>query len=95
MGVNSFIAGMARARASRCEWSRACQRKHSELRAANALESQMNALFREDLAHTSALSAHQKYHDASAPPRAASPVPSGAAERSCRPGGPPRRFHFQ
>lgn len=43
-------------------YSREYQKKRAELRAANAPESQMNALFREDLAHTNALFARQQYH---------------------------------
>ncbi|GAB3399416.1 IgA Peptidase M64 [Massilia agilis] len=44
------------------EYSRAYQKKRAALRAANAPESQMDALFREDLAHTNALFARQKYY---------------------------------
>nr|WP_307728612.1 M64 family metallopeptidase [Massilia solisilvae] len=46
------------------EYSRAYQKKRAALRAANAPESEMDALFREDLAHTNALFARQKYHGA-------------------------------
>lgn len=44
------------------EYSRAYQNKRAALRAANAPESAMNALFDEDLKRTNALFANQKYH---------------------------------
>jgi hypothetical protein len=44
------------------DYSRAYQKKRAALRAANAPESEMNALFREDLQRTNAIFAHQKYH---------------------------------
>jgi hypothetical protein len=44
------------------EYSRAYQKRRAALRAANAPESEMNALFREDLQRTNAIFAHQKYH---------------------------------
>jgi hypothetical protein len=46
------------------EYSRAYQKRRAALRAANAPESEMNALFREDLERTNALFVHQKYHNA-------------------------------
>jgi hypothetical protein len=45
-------------------WSHAYQKKRAELRAANSPESAMNALFREDLAHTTALFAQRPYRNA-------------------------------
>jgi hypothetical protein len=44
------------------EYSRAYQKKRAALRAADAPESEMNALFREDLQRTNAIFAQQKYH---------------------------------
>ncbi|MGZ5199536.1 MAG: M64 family metallopeptidase [Telluria sp.] len=44
------------------EYSRAYQKKRAALRAVNAPESEMNALFREDLQRTNAMFAQQKYH---------------------------------
>jgi hypothetical protein len=44
------------------EYSRAYQKRRAALRAANAPESEMNTLFNEDLAHSNALFAKQKYH---------------------------------
>jgi hypothetical protein len=46
------------------EYSRAYQKKRAALRAANAPEAEMNALFREDLERTNAMFAHEKYHNA-------------------------------
>ncbi|TFW32183.1 IgA Peptidase M64 [Massilia horti] len=46
------------------EYSRAYQKRRAALRAANRPESEMNALFREDLARTKALFANAKYRDA-------------------------------
>jgi hypothetical protein len=46
------------------EYSRAYQKRRAALRAANAPESEMNALFREDLARTNAMFERQKYHQA-------------------------------
>jgi hypothetical protein len=43
------------------EYSRDYQKRRAALRAANRPEAEMNALFREDLAHTRALFANQKY----------------------------------
>jgi hypothetical protein len=45
-------------------WSRDYQKKRAALRAANRPEAEMNALFREDLAHTNALFAQAKYRKA-------------------------------
>lgn len=45
-------------------YSREYQKKRAALRAANRPESEMNALFREDLAHTNALFAQAKYRKA-------------------------------
>ncbi|GAB3456796.1 IgA Peptidase M64 [Massilia terrae] len=44
------------------DYSRAYQKQRAALRAANAPEAAMNALFDEDLKHTNALFAKQKYH---------------------------------
>lgn len=44
------------------EYSRAYQKKRAALRAANAPEAEMNALFREDLQRTNAMFAQAKYH---------------------------------
>jgi hypothetical protein len=46
------------------EYSRAYQKRRAALRAANAPESEMNALFRADLARTNAMFERQKYHQA-------------------------------
>jgi hypothetical protein len=46
------------------EYSRAYQKRRAALRAANRPESEMNALFREDLERTNALFANQKYRHA-------------------------------
>lgn len=46
------------------QYSREYQKKRAALRAANRPESEMDALFREDLAHTNALFAQQKYRSA-------------------------------
>jgi hypothetical protein len=44
------------------DYSRAYQKQRAALRAANAPESEMNALFRDDLQRTNAIFAHQNYH---------------------------------
>jgi hypothetical protein len=46
------------------QYSREYQKKRAALRAANRPESEMDALFREDLAHTNALFDKQKYRNA-------------------------------
>lgn len=46
------------------QYSREYQKKRAALRAANRPESEMDALFRQDLAHTNALFAKQKHRDA-------------------------------
>lgn len=45
-------------------WSRDYQQRRAALRAANRPEAEMDALFRDDLAHTTALFARQRYHGA-------------------------------
>jgi hypothetical protein len=45
-------------------WSRDYQKRRAALRAANRPEAEMNALFKQDLAHTDALFARAQYHKA-------------------------------